>query len=126
MPYVHRHFLGSGARAKGQKSKGMWTVVGCSKAASHRRTKAWAAAWRRHLDCGQGMAGSLQMQVPSLPSLRCRSFDDAVGGGDDLAQRASLELTLTSTLVRNIAVARREEAGVTLKRSVSGSRARWN
>jgi hypothetical protein len=62
------------------------------------------------------MAGSLQMQVPNLPSLHCRSFDAAAVGGDGggFAQKASLEPTLTSTLARNIVVARRVEAGGTL------------
>ena len=111
---VHRHFLGFEGQAKGQKSMGMWTVVAYLKAASHRRTKALAGAWRRRPGCGREMAGSLQMQVPNLPSLRCRSFDAAAGGdGGGSVQRASLGPTSTSTLARNIVVARRVEEGVT-------------
>jgi hypothetical protein len=73
------------------------------------------------------MAGSLQMQVPNLPSLHCRSFDAAVDGDDGgFAQRASSEPTSTSTLARNIVVARREEEGGILMQWVSAFRGRWS
>jgi hypothetical protein len=67
-------------------------------------------------------AESPQMQVLNLPSSHFQSFA-AVGGGGAMV---GLVQTLTSTLMRNIEVARKVEVVGSRMQSVSGFHARSN
>lgn len=69
------------------------------------------------------MAESPQMQVRSLPSSRFQSSAAAVDGGGAMV---GLVQTLTSTLMRNTAAARKVEVVGSRMQSVSGFRERWN
>ena len=99
------------------------TAVAYLRAANHRRTKVWVEVWRMRPASALEMAESPQMQVRSLPSSRFQSSAAAVDGGGAMV---GLVQTLTSTLMRNTAAARKVEVVGSRMQSVSGFRERWN
>lgn len=79
--------------------------------------------WRRHLVSALEMAESPLMRVLSLPSSHFQSFVAAVDGGGAMV---GLVQTLTSTLMRSIAAARKVEVAGSRMQSVNGFHARSN